>query len=176
MLLFFDGINQGQQCTHVGHWVKNYESAFERLTELVAQEWLLQRAVIVDGYDRIRVPVEAFDGQPIEVHIRSLQREWQRILLARSATYEGLTKPQLRDWYHQLDAYYEDMLAHLEKMILLLELRKTRLEVKRSEAVRSRLTRQYNNLLSGHKRMHKQTKTSQRINRRRIKAIDRELK
>ena len=172
MILFVDGMTNGISCTHVGFWISNHESAFELLTQLVADNWVIQEATVVDGIDRLSVPVEAFDGQPIQIHIRALQRQWQQILSSQPLPPTMLTNQQLKNWYIQLDAYYDDMLNHLGKMISILEMRKTLLATHSDEFIRLRLGRQYKDMLATNRRMFKQTKANRQKNRLRLNQIE----
>jgi hypothetical protein len=173
MVLFLNGISGGVQCTNVGYWIKDHESAFELLTNLVADNWTLQEVTVVDGTDHMSVPVEVFDGQPIQVHIRALQREWQQLLSDHPVPENTLNKQQLKDWYTQLEAYYDDMLTYLGKMISILELRKARLTTQRNESLRLRLGQQYDLLLQTNRRMYKQTKGNRLKNKKRLNNLNR---
>ncbi|GAB4044267.1 hypothetical protein [Spirosoma jeollabukense] len=172
MILFVNGINDGILCTDVGFWISNHESAFELLTQLVADDWILLEATVVDGADRLSVPVEAFDGQPIQVHIQALQQQWQLLLPSQPLPPSRLSDQQLKNWYIQLDAYYEDMLTHLGKMISLLEMRKTLLTSHSDEFIKTRLDRQYKAMLATNRRMFKQTKESRQKNKLRLNQIE----
>lgn len=172
MILFINGINDGISCTDVGFWVSDHESAFELLTQLVADNWILEEATVVDGADRLSVPIEAFDGQPIQVHIRALQQQWQQLLSSQPLPPGRLTDQQLKSWYIQLDAYYDDMLIHLGKMISMLEIRKTLLATHSDEFIKTRLGRQYKALLETNRRMFKQTKASRQKNKLRLSKIE----
>jgi hypothetical protein len=175
MILFVDGISDGISCTDIGFWISDHESAFELLTQLVADNWVLQEATIIDGPDRLSVPVEAFDGQPIRVHIRTLQRQWQLILSNQPLPPNTLTSQQLKQWHIQLDAYYEDMLTHLGKMISILEMKKTLLATHSDEYIRLRLGRVYKSMLATNRRMFKQTKVNRQKNRLRMNQNKNEL-
>ncbi len=173
MMLFLNATSQHDvECTNLGYWVKDHESAFEILTQLVADNWILQNATISDQYDRMVVPVEVFDGQPIQVHIQALQQQWQQILSNPPVQSANTDKQRLKDWYTQLDGYYESMLAHLEKMVLLLEIRKSRLAARRNEMTKHRLRDQYDLLLDNNRKMHKQTEVDRQKNRNRLTKLE----
>ncbi|SFC87915.1 hypothetical protein [Spirosoma endophyticum] len=172
MILFVNGVNDGISCTDVGFWVSDHESAFEQLTQLVADDWVLQEATVVDGADRLTVPIDAFDGQPIQVHIRALQRQWQLLLSSQPLPPNRLCDQQLKSWYMQLEAYYDDMLTYLGKMISMLEMRKTLLATYSDEFIKTRLGRQCKALLDINRRMFKQIKASRQKNRLRLSQIE----
>ncbi|MCK8490913.1 hypothetical protein M0L20_03555 [Spirosoma sp. RP8] len=174
MMLFINGTSRGIQCSNLGYWVKDYESAFETLTQLVAEQWTLQEATIVDEHNRMSIPVEAFDGQPIQVHIHTLQQQWNRILFAKPELLELSDEQWLKNHFTQLDTYYKDMLTHLEKMIVLYEIRKTKLNVMRDKDLRTRVRAQYDLLLEGNKRMYKQIRNSRQKNQIRLNRFDKE--
>lgn len=177
MLLFVNGIYKGVKCAHVGYWISDYESAFELLTKLVTDNWALQEATIVDGRNRLEVPIKAIDGEPIQAHIRTLQRQWQFILNSRDSTLTDplsvLTQNQLKNWYLHLDAYYVDMLDHLEKMITSLEKRKSLLLIIPSnESLRLLVNDQYDSLLKSNKRMYRKTRKDRQENIIRLQRIN----
>jgi len=172
MMLFINGISRGIQVTNLAYWVKNHESAFEILTGLVADKWMLEDATIVDGYDRMAVPIEAFDGQPIQVHIQALQKQWQYILSKQPLPSLNADRQQLIGWYKRLDAYYKDQITHLQKMMILLKLRQTKLAPMRNDHLKLRYDQQQNQLLESTQRMYKQTKLNRQKNRRRLNELE----
>lgn len=174
MMLFVDGISRGVHCTNVGYWVQDYESAFELLTQLVSDDWTLLQAAITDGYDRITVPVEAFDGQPIQVHIHALQQQWNQILSDKPVLSDQLGTPQFKNWYRQLDTYYDALLTYLGKMIFLIEAKKRKLITKRDPELVTRLSRQYALQLDHNRRMYQKTTESRRKNRQRLQEMEAE--
>lgn len=177
MLLIVNGIYRGVECPHVGYWINDYESAFELLTQLVTDNWILQDATIMDGLDRLVVPINAIDGEPILAHVRTLQRQWQLILTnsGQSAPSHTLTAQQFRNWHIHLDAYYDDMLQHLTKMIAMLEKKKSLLLARQSdESLRSLANKQYNSLLKSNKRMYRKTQEDRKKNRMRLQDINNE--
>ncbi len=82
-MVFIDGFKQGIWYENVGFWIKTYESAFEKLTQLVADKWSLSVAILVDKGECIHLPIEAFDGQPIQAQIEALEQEWTQLLEAK---------------------------------------------------------------------------------------------
>lgn len=158
-------------CTNLGYWVGDYESAFEILTKLVADQWMLKDATVMDGQDRMAVPVDVFDGQPILVHIQALQQQWQQILTSQPGPPADSAKQRLKGWYVQLDGYYDYMLTHLEKMVLLLEVRKIRSENRHNEPFKRRLNDQYDKLLATNRKMYAQTKIDSQANRERLSRL-----
>ncbi len=152
--------------------MQDYESAFEQLTQLVAGGWTLLKATITDGYDRITVPVEAFDGQPIQVHIHALQQQWNQILQVKPVLSGQVGKPQINDWYKQLDTYYDVLLTYLGKIIFLLEAKKSILVAKQDPERVARLSRQYTLLLDSNRRMYQQTASNREKNRQRLRQLE----
>ena len=171
MILFFSGISREVQCNHVGYPINDYESAFELLTQLVADGWILQKAVIVDETGSMSVPLEAFDGQPIQEHIRSLQQQWQLILSPGPAPVNSPAKQRIKDWHVQMDAYYDNMISYLEKMILLIGIQQTRIAMYPNESVRIQMKNQYDRLLSNNRLMYKQAKKSRQQNDNRLNKL-----
>ncbi|SOD97075.1 hypothetical protein [Spirosoma fluviale] len=178
MLLFINGIYEGVECAHVGYWVDDYELAFELLTQLVTDNWILQEATIVDGQDRLDVPIKAIDGEPIQAHIRMLQRQWELILNNSGNNDQtnssiALRQQQFISWHLHLDAYYDDMLLHLEKMIVSLEKRKSLMLISQSnESLRLLMNDQYDSLLKSNKRMYRKTKLNRQKNMIRLQQIN----
>ena len=169
MMLFVNAITlEDVECTNLGYWVGDHESAFEILTKLVAEGWVLTEATIMDGSDRMAVPTEVFDGQPIQVHIQALQQQWQQILTNQPVLAAATGMQRLKEWYTQLDSYYETMLVHLEKMVFLLEFRRGRSLNRRNGALRKRLDDQYDTLLTTNRKMYRQTKIDSQKNRERL--------
>ncbi|ADB41193.1 hypothetical protein [Spirosoma linguale] len=179
MLLFVNGIYEGVECDHVGYWINDYESAFELLTQLVSNNWILQEATITDGLDRLPVPLEAIDGQPMQAHIRTLQHQWQSILNTTKSIQANPsdipTQHHLKNWYLHLDAYYDGMLVHLRRMILSLETSKSLLLTGQvNESVRLLVNDQYDSLLKSNRRMYRQTKEERQKNTIRLQKIENE--
>ncbi|MCX6213625.1 hypothetical protein [Spirosoma sp.] len=179
MLLFVNGIYEGVECEHVGYWINDHESAFELLTQLVSNNWVLQEATITDGLDRLRVPLEAIDGEPIQAHIQTLQHQWQLILnntkSSRINPSETLTQHHLKNLYLHLDVYYDNMLVHLRRMILSLETSKSLLLTGQvNESVRLLVNDQYDSLLKSNRRMYRQTKEDRQKNAIRLQKIENE--
>lgn len=152
--------------------MQDYESAFEQLTQLVTGDWTLLKATITDGYDRITVPVEAFDGQPIQVHIHALQQQWNQILQAKPVLSGQVGKPQIKDWYRQLDTYYDGLLNHLGKMIFLIETKKRRLMAKGDRELVIWLNRQFALQLDSNRRMYQQTASNREKIRQRLRELE----
>lgn len=171
-MLFVNGISRGIYCNHVGYWVKDDESAFELLSQLVADEWTLEDAVITDGTHRVHVPVEAFDGQPILVHVRALQQEWNQLLVARPRPVNLNSRLHLKDWHLQLDTYYSLLLNHLGKMIFLLNARQHVLTTRYDQAMKLRLSRQFALLLHTNRRMYQQTEKYRQQNLLRLQTLE----
>lgn len=172
MMLFVDGVSSGIECPNVGYWIEDYESAFELLTGLVADEWILRYAVIVDNGDALEVPLEAFDGQPIRIHIHALQQEWDRLLSEkpeRSNQFSGL---RLKNHFLRLDEYYVGLLKHLEKMIFLLEIDKNKIERKQDKELRLRLVNQFTLRLDINRRMYQHTKEDRQNNLLRLAMLE----
>ena len=172
MMLFVDGISGGIHCTNVGYWIQDYESAFELLTQLVTDDWTLLEAVIADGYDRITVPVEAFDGQPIQIHIHALQQQWNQILSTKPVLTGQYDKQNVKDWYRQLDTYYDGLLIYLGKMIFLVETKKHKLTAKRDKELVQLLSNQYTVMLDRNRKMYQQTAESRRKNSQRLRELE----
>ncbi|GAB4035652.1 hypothetical protein [Spirosoma jeollabukense] len=175
MILFFSGISGEVQCNHVGYPIANYESAFELLTQLVAEGWILQEAVIIDGTGRIAIPVEAFDGQPIQAHISALQQEWQLILAPQSVPGKPPVKQRMNDWHAQMELYYDNMIGYLEKMISLIGVQQARMATYPNESVRIHVKDQYEKLLTSSRYMHEQAKKSRERNGTRLNKLKKGL-
>ncbi len=172
-MLFVDATSSEDiDCTNLGYWVDDHESAFEILTKLVADRWVLKNATVMDGHDRMAVPIDVFDGQPILVHIQALQQQWQQILTSQPSIPADSANQRLKGWYGQLDSYYEHMLTHLKKMVLLLEVRKVRSENRHNEPFKRRLNEKYDKLLTTNRKMYAQTKIDSQKNRERLSGLD----
>lgn len=172
MMLFVDGTNLGILCRDVSFWVKNHEAAFDLLNQLVAEDWVLERATIIDGLDRISLPVQAFDGQSIAFHIATMQRQWQQILARQPMVVDPVDEENIISWLHQLNAYYDDMVIHLQKMVFLLEVRKANLGKRINDKYTPKLNQQIESLLEINKRMFKETKRYQQQNRKRLSKLE----
>lgn len=168
MILFFSGTSEGIQCMHVGYPITDYESAFELLTQLVADRWILEEAVIIDETSRMDIPLEAFDGQPIQEHIRSLQQQWQRILSPLPVPNKPPVKQRMKDWHVQMEVYYDNMISYLEKMMSLLNIQQARIAACPKESVRIHINDHYERLLNNSRYMHKQAKESRERNGTRL--------
>jgi hypothetical protein len=172
MMLFVDGTNMGIFCRDISFWVKNHESAFDLLNQLVGEEWVLERATIVDGLDRISLPVQAFDGQSITFHITAMQRQWQQILARQPLVIYPVDEKNIISWLHQLDSYYDDLMTHLQKMVLLLEMRKANLGKRANDTFRPRINEQIESLIEINERMFRETKRYQQQNRKRLSKLE----
>lgn len=171
-MLFIDGIRKGIQYENVNYWIQDYEAAFELLTQLVADHWTLEYAIIVDNGDCLAVPIEAFDGQPIGVHIHALQQEWNQALLVRPDRLSPFNQSRFKSWFLQLDAYYSNLLVHLEKMILSIETRKRKLATERNEKLKHFLSYSYDLRLQTNQRLYQQTKKDHQKNQQRLQELE----
>ncbi|GAB4054335.1 hypothetical protein [Spirosoma litoris] len=169
MILFINGIIYGIQCSHLGYSVPNHESAFELLTQLVADGWMVQEAVIVDRQERFKVPIEAFDGQPILAHISNLQQQWHQLLSQQPTPSYKPDNQELKGWYIQLENYYEQLIGHLETTILLA---KARLVTYPDKSLRIQFQKQYNTFLASNRRMRDQTRKSRQLNSYQLKKLN----
>lgn len=172
MILFVDGIRKGVHYENVNYWIQDYESAFELLTQLVTDHWTLEHALIVDNGECVVIPVEAFDGQPIKVHIGVLQQEWTQLLLTKPRMSKQSGPPGFRDWLLRLDTYYDHLLLYLEKMILWLESRKLKLATGRNEKLKRFLRTNYDLRLALNRKLYQQTKTNRQKNQQRLLELD----
>lgn len=175
MILFFSGTSGEVQCMHVGYPISNYESAFELLTQLVADGWILQEAVIIDGTGRTNITVEAFDGQSIQEDIRALQQQWQLILSPQPGPDKPPVKQRIREWHAQMEVYYDNMISYLEKMISLIGVQQARMATCSNESVRIHVKDQYERLLTHSRYMHKQAKESRELNVTRLNKLKKGL-
>ncbi|WP_157634855.1 hypothetical protein [Spirosoma panaciterrae] len=171
MMLLIDGMYKGGHYENVTHWVQSYESAFERLTQLVANQWTLTTILLVDNGDCMYLPAEAFDGQPIQIHIETLQQEWTQLLSAKPCMQARSGELRLRDWYLQLDEYYADLLDHLKKMIVLLESRKVKVSMSRNERLKEALSRGCDYRLELNKKLFIQTQKDRQKNHQRLQKL-----
>ena len=167
-MLFIDGVKQGVSYKNVGYWIQSYESAFETLTQLVVDQWALTTAILVDEGDCISLPVEAFDGQPIQGHLAGLELEWTQLLATKPSQACKSSEGRLKDWFLQLDAYHGRLLSHLEHVILLLEAHKRTALTRRNDALKRVLIRQYDCQLALNMRMYQQTQKDRQINQQRL--------
>jgi hypothetical protein len=175
MVLFVDGTNRGITCRDISFWVPNHEVAFELLNELVRDEWILERATIVDNLDRISLPVQAFDGQPVRAHIATIEQQWQLILASRSSGKKYNSKASQMGWLKQLDGYYENLILYLQKSVMLIEGRKSRLGNQPPNQYTPRINAQLDRMLAWNKRLNRDTRRAQLMNRRRIHTLTHEL-
>ena len=158
MMLFIDGIYQGVTCTNLMYWKQDYESAFEELTDMVANGWVLEHVWLADGPSRVELPVSAFDGESLREPIQQLQQQWRDLLQDKPVPIAGPSNQRLIDWHHQLITYYQRQLTLLNTMILCLEKGITNVAAKqRNPDLRLRVIRQYDFLLTTQKRLLKQT-------------------
>lgn len=158
-MLFIDGAQKGVEYKNVNYWIQDYESAFELLTQLTADCWTLEYAIIVDNGDCMSLPVEAFDGQPVQTHIHALEQEWIQLLSAKPRTLKKVGKCWWEDWLLQLDTYYEKLLGHLEKKISILEVKQLKLATQRDSELKLLMSRSYETSLELNKRMYDQITT-----------------
>ena len=158
-MLLIDGISRGVRCENVSCVIQDYESAFELLTQLVIEDWILEYAVIVDNGDSIAIPVEAFDGQPIQVHIQALQQEWKQILSARPKPFNQLGNTQLNSHFRRSDTDSGCVLSsYLEKMIFLLGTGKRNVMKKRPEELRLHVSSRYVLRFETYKKIYQKAK------------------
>ena len=173
MMLVVNGMNQGIQCPNIVFWVNDYESAFELLTQLTTDSWMLQKAVLVDGPDRVDLPVEAFDGQSFRVPMKALQQQWQQILFSQSKQSAVLGKYRLKDWHCRLEVYYGGQLTQLQTMRLALEKKLARLLTLKNQSLGLRLREQYSRLLESNQRMLNQTVVNRQKNQECLAKLER---
>ncbi|GAB4029747.1 hypothetical protein [Spirosoma gilvum] len=168
MMLLVDGVKNGIQYENVTHWIQDYESGFELLTKMVTDQWTLKAAILVDNGDCMCLPVEAFDGQPIGIHVQSLQQEWTQLLSTKPHLHREASEFWVKDWCLRLDGYYNGLLGHLEKMIFLLEIRKIKLLAHRNEIIKLLLTSNYDLRLEMNKKLYQQTQKARQKNQQRL--------
>ncbi len=157
MMLFIEAICQGVTCTNLTYWEKDYESAFEELTNLVAEGFILQRALLVDGRSRIELPVAVFDGQSFLKPLRQLEQQWHELIRQRPAPMAAPTHERLIDWHEQLIVYYQQQLGLIQTMILYIERGLRHVTQMRNPEMRIRIQRQYVVLLANQKRLLQRT-------------------
>lgn len=170
MMLFIDGISKGIYHENVGYYIQDYESAFDRLTQLVSDDWILEFAIIMDDGQGVTLPVEAFDGQPMLKDIRALQQQWNELLSVQPAQRASL--PLQKDRYLQLDAYYGGLLAYLGKLIFLRRNRLSALQGSQNELLHSRLISQRQRLLDSTSYLYEQTVEHRYQNWQRLQALE----
>lgn len=56
------------------------EAGLDFLSKIVKKRHVLLKAELIDGNQRISLPVAAFDGVPFSEALKALQNEWQAIL------------------------------------------------------------------------------------------------
>jgi hypothetical protein len=171
MMLFIDGIHGGIRYENVGYYVHSYESAFNLLTQLVVDDWLLEFALIVDNGDCMTLPVEAFDGQPTENHLLALEEQWNEALTAKPAPAQPICLCDLKDHYTQLDTYYGDLLAYLEKLISFQRTKLNELNSGQNRSSQSQLISHYQQLLENTLHYYNQTVGQQQQNWQRLQQI-----
>lgn len=172
MLLLVDGTNKGILCRDISLWVTNHESAFDLLNHLIRDGWVLKRATVIDGFDRVQLPIQAFDGQSVAAHMATMQHQWQQILARRSTDYKLKTSSTLLTWMHQLDAYYADLIQHLQKMGVLLEAGQAGMDERIRNTFAPELNAQIDSLIRMNRRMYREARRSQQKNRNRLRKID----
>lgn len=173
MMLVVNGINRGIQCPNIVFWVKDYESAFELLTQLVTNQWILQRVILTDGYKQVLLPVEAFDGQSFRAPMKALQQQWQQILSGQSTLSTALGKYRLKDWHCRLEVYYDQQFTQLQTIGLALEKKLARLFTLQNQPLTLRLREQYSRLLESNQRMLSQTAVNRQKNQDRLAKLER---
>lgn len=77
MLIVFSTLQQ-HQTFHLK--VATLEEGFDWLNALVATGYQLCSIYLVDEHSNIRLPVDAFDGQPMSGVFLSLAQQWQELL------------------------------------------------------------------------------------------------
>ena len=157
MVLVIDAICQGVQCTNLTYLPKDYESAFEELTSLVAAGWTLKRAVLIDGNSRIELPVSVFDGESFRNPMQRLQEQWQQLLQDWPKPDLTPNAHRLKDWHCELIIYYQQQLNLLKVMIVYLEGALDKVGTKPKSDANFRLGKQYDSLLLSQKRLLVQT-------------------
>lgn len=172
MMLVVNGIIRGIQCPDIVFWVNDYESAFELLTQLVADQWTLRQATLIDGMERMPLPTEAFDGQAFRAPVKSLEQQWKQILSTQSTPSTALGKYRLKDWHCRLDVYYGQQLTQLQTTGLALREKLTRLVALQNPSLRLRLWDQYNRLLESNQRMLSQTVVNRQRNQDRLAKLE----
>ncbi|GAB4043446.1 hypothetical protein [Spirosoma jeollabukense] len=74
----YDSLCDYHECTYGG---KTIDSCFEMLSVLVRAGWKLVNVKLSDSPGcGTWLPIEAFDGKPLQRPLRLLQREWEEIL------------------------------------------------------------------------------------------------
>ncbi len=84
VVISFCAANQWVQCSEYSFYSLTPNTGFELLTYLVEEGWQLLRVrygCMENGQlTWVYLPVEAFDGQPIQGPLTSLQEEWEDLL------------------------------------------------------------------------------------------------
>lgn len=80
MNILFTTIDNKNRLRNFSWWFPSIETAFDVLSTLCTKgQWLI-KAELIDGLNRIVLPVEAFDGIALSPALNHLEREWQQLL------------------------------------------------------------------------------------------------
>ncbi|GAB3903111.1 hypothetical protein GCM10028803_30970 [Larkinella knui] len=150
MVIVLNGIKNGVNWTNLTLSVKSHEAAFESLSTYVAKGLVLLDACLIDGDNRLELPIEVFDGQPFRWPLQQLQNEWELILGDRSVQVVQQNRQRAKDWDDLLIIYYEKQIDHFSRIIEQLEKAATTNTTKRSSPKKNRLAYQYELLIQRH--------------------------
>jgi hypothetical protein len=84
-LVSFTAINRQFRSGEYSFYSSSSEQCFEALSGLVSQGWQLLTVHYGEMNDEyltcwVELPVEAFDGEPLQEPLMTLQREWEQVL------------------------------------------------------------------------------------------------
>ena len=149
IILFVKTTNRIYPNRHFVCQVNQLETAFEALTAIAATGDTIVEACLQEEGKRTRLPVEAFDGNPILGPIQELQYEWQSLLYQPQVSYPSFANQTIIELTLQRIDQYETRLAIYHSSLLKFEELLLTTQVQLSEGTKKdRLSSRYRLLIS----------------------------
>ncbi|GAB3906947.1 hypothetical protein GCM10028803_40150 [Larkinella knui] len=147
MILILNGTHEGTNWTNFMLSVIDYTSAFDRVASYVANGLVLENATLIEGGNRMELPIEAFDGQSFSGQFDKIQQQWEAIFDDRPLPLATLDKQRFVNWNRRLIDYYDQQINHTIKSILRLSKKLKRISSPPASAAKQEMAKQYSQLL-----------------------------
>ncbi|GAB3050050.1 hypothetical protein [Spirosoma pulveris] len=89
MFLNFITIERDGVKKNYSWWVGSVEAAFDVLNSLVAKGRVVIQADLLEEQNRLRLDMDAFEGESFRHPMQQLQRQWQALLSVPIGDFQG---------------------------------------------------------------------------------------
>lgn len=130
--------------------VKDYFSAFDIVSRYVSTGFNLQDATLVDGNNRLELPIEVFEGQSFSELFGEMQQQWEEIFQEQPLHLATLDRQRYINWHRRLIVYYEQQINRTIKGILRLDKKQYKNKTLPNSSARLAMRQSYQSLLQSH--------------------------